>query len=134
MDIEETIKKDFLKKIEKNENGRYRSWEHCYKYFSSTNFSSPNKEFKKKIACLHLGFYLASWGMYRGSSFLLQKDYLVHMPAVELIIKRKNDFQNIDFSKLKDKKLKNKKIEEIITFVKKIKNKYKDSGWRERKS
>ncbi|OMD89873.1 hypothetical protein BSK49_10930 [Paenibacillus odorifer] len=29
-------------------------------------------------ACLHLSFYLASWGMLRGGTFLLQKDYKVH--------------------------------------------------------
>ena len=31
---------------------------------------------------LQLAFYLASWGMYRGSSFLIQKDYRVHIPVV----------------------------------------------------
>ena len=36
---------------------------------------------------LHLAFYLASWGMYRGSSLLLQKDYTVHTPIVEEILK-----------------------------------------------
>ncbi|MEK4877898.1 hypothetical protein [Paenibacillus sp. FSL R5-0908] len=35
-------------------------------------------------ACLHLAFYLASWGMLRGGTFLLQKDYRVH----EYLLKR----------------------------------------------
>ena len=35
---------------------------------------------------LHLAFYLASWGMYRGSSFLLQKDYKVHTPVVRILM------------------------------------------------
>ena len=26
--------------------------------------------------------YLSSWGMYRGSSFLLQKDYKIHKPII----------------------------------------------------
>ena len=34
---------------------------------------------------LHLGFYLASWGMYRGSTGLLQKDYQIHIEAVSII-------------------------------------------------
>lgn len=38
---------------------------------------------------LHLAFYLASWGMYRGSSFLLQKDYKVHIPIVRIIMEEK---------------------------------------------
>ena len=57
---------------------RYKSWEHCYKYFHN------NKESLRKLnvklpeeALLQLGFYLASWGMYRGSAFLLQNDYTV---------------------------------------------------------
>ena len=50
---------------------------------------SKNKDNKNKkdpetidLLCLNLAFYLASWGMYRGSSFLLQKDYRVHKAAV----------------------------------------------------
>jgi hypothetical protein len=37
----------------------------------------------KDAAALQLGFYLASWGMYRGSSFLLQRSYTIHVPVVE---------------------------------------------------
>ena len=40
---------------------------------------------------LHLAFYLASWGMYRGSSFLLQKDYKVLSPVVEEVLKPEYD-------------------------------------------
>lgn len=36
---------------------------------------------------LHLAFYLASWGMYRGSSFLLQYDYTIHTSVVKEILK-----------------------------------------------
>jgi len=116
MDIKETIK-DFFKEIEGDNNHRYKSWEHCYNYFSL-----EDKKINRDIACLHLAFYLASWGMYRGSTFLLQKDYLIHMPAVKLIIKRKNNLQNIDFSRLEDRKAK-----EIIDFAKLIKKQYIDN-------
>lgn len=40
---------------------------------------------------LQLAFYLASWGMYRGSSFLLQKDYKIYIPVVEEVLKSKYD-------------------------------------------
>ncbi len=40
---------------------------------------------------LHLGFYLASWGMYRGSSQLLQNDYKVHIEAVDIL----NDYNHL---------------------------------------
>lgn len=51
--------------------------------------------------CLHLAFYLASWGMYRGSSFLLQKDYRVHYDVLkEILNERYNSLWNIDCEEL----------------------------------
>lgn len=60
------------------DNHRYLSWEHCYKAFG-------NSENSIDYLALHLAFYLASWGMYRGSTTLLKKDYKVHYKVVELI-------------------------------------------------
>jgi hypothetical protein len=34
---------------------------------------------------LHLGFDLASWGMHRGSRFLLQHAYTVHLKAINAV-------------------------------------------------
>ena len=71
-----------------NENGRSRSWEHCYRVFRDARSNpSPDCDYLS----LHLAFYLASWGMYRGSSFLLQKDYKVLVPIVEEILKPEYD-------------------------------------------
>ena len=71
-----------------NENGRSRSWEHCYRVFRDAR-TDPSPDYN--YLSLHLAFYLASWGMYRGSSFLLQKDYKVHTPIVEEILKPEYD-------------------------------------------
>ena len=71
-----------------NENGRSRSWEHCYRVFRDAR-TDPSPDYD--YLSLHLAFYLASWGMYRGSSFLLQKDYKVHTPIVEEILKPEYD-------------------------------------------
>lgn len=62
----------------KSKNHRYKSWEHCYRHFGNIS--------NRDTACLHLAFYLASWGMYRGSSFLLQKDYLFFEPVVNHLL------------------------------------------------
>ena len=71
-----------------NENGRSRSWEHCYRVFRDARTDpSPDCDYLS----LHLAFYLASWGMYRGSSFLLQKDYKVLVPIVEEVLKPEYD-------------------------------------------
>ena len=71
-----------------NQNGRSRSWEHCYRVFRDAR-TDPSPDYD--YLSLHLAFYLASWGMYRGSSFLLQKDYKVLTPIVEKILKPEYD-------------------------------------------
>lgn len=71
-----------------SENGRSRSWEHCYRVFRDAR-TDPSPDYD--YLSLHLAFYLASWGMYRGSSFLLQKDYKVLVSIVEEILKPEYD-------------------------------------------
>lgn len=73
----------YIKDILKNSNCRFLSWEHCYNAFG-------NKKLDDDTLALHLGFYLASWGMYRGSTKLLQRDYQVHVPVVKIIKKYQN--------------------------------------------
>jgi len=68
---------------------RYFSWEHCYKAFL-THRNAKDDPTADYLA-LHLAFYLASWGMYRGSTFLLQKDYKVHIPIAKIIQEKKYD-------------------------------------------
>src|ERR1700754_3443541 len=62
---------------------RYRSWEHCYRFFRARTPAAIIAD--KDAAALQLGFYLASWGLYRGSSFLLQHTYTVHRWVIDLI-------------------------------------------------
>lgn len=63
---------------------RYRSWEHCFGYFHRLK---PAEIANDRVhAALQLGFYLASWGMYRGSSFLLQHAYTIHFGAIDQIV------------------------------------------------
>ena len=71
-----------------DENGRSRSWEHCYRVFRDAR-TDPSPDYD--YLSLHLAFYLASWGTYRGSCFILQKDYKVHTPIVEEILKPEYD-------------------------------------------
>ena len=78
----------FYEDARRDKNGRSRSWEHCYRVFRDARTDpSPDCDYLS----LHLAFYLASWGMYRGSSFLLQKDYKVLVPIVEEILKPEYD-------------------------------------------
>ena len=74
----------FYEEARRDKNGRSRSWEHCYRVFRDARTNpSPDCDYLS----LHLAFYLASWGMYRGSSFLLQMVYKVLVPIVEEILK-----------------------------------------------
>ncbi|MCZ8145838.1 hypothetical protein [Flavobacterium sp.] len=75
----EKIKK-FQAFLNQDPHNRFNSWKHCYMAFENQNLEAD-------YLALHLGFYLASWGMYRGSTGLLQKDYKIHVEAVQLIKK-----------------------------------------------
>lgn len=91
MDVANVMAKaanDFYNELCNDCNGRYRSWEHCYYNFYKARLSD---DVDIDYLSLQLAFYLASWGMYRGSSFLLQKDYKVHIPVVEKILESKYD-------------------------------------------
>ena len=107
---------EFYNDLRSDENGRYRSWEHCYSRFIKAR-SSENVDYD--YLSLHLAFYLASWGMYRGSSFLLQRDYRVHIPVVEELLSQKYDalaaIDCADFRKESNQKL----LQEINLFIEK---------------
>ncbi|WP_435645236.1 hypothetical protein [Butyricicoccus porcorum] len=80
--------KEFYNEINKDTHGRYRSWEYCYyTFYKARTAQTVDVDYLS----LQLAFYLASWGMYRGSSFLLQKDYKIHIPVVEEVLKPRYD-------------------------------------------
>lgn len=88
-DVAVQLIRDYFNATIKDPHGRYMSWQHCYKAFSEHRNVTDEKVID--YLSLHLAFYLASWGMYRGSSFLLQKDYKVHIPVVKVIQEQKYD-------------------------------------------
>ena len=107
-----------------DEHGRYKSWFHCYDQFQK----AKGKKLKKidyDLLTLHLSFYLASWGMYRGSSFLLQHDYLYNKNPVELLF-------NDEYSDLWDKNIEKNKAAELLFgeklgLINKLKDCYKNN-------
>ncbi|WP_028486728.1 hypothetical protein [Thiomicrorhabdus chilensis] len=98
----------FHSQLDGNDNHRYKSWEHCYSYFIQDKTVIDT-------ACLQMAFYLASWGMYRGSSFLLWKDYLIHKEVVAHLIQHKH-LQKLNFIDTTEKEI--KEIFELISWVK----------------
>lgn len=83
--MEATIKKvieKYLSGITSDEFHRYKSWDNCFHAFSISK--------QTEIQVLELAFYLASWGMYRGSGGLLQKNHLIHKGAVDIVFSKTN--------------------------------------------
>ena len=87
-DIKNILESDELKEQRADKNGRYWSWEYCYSAFAQYK-SSMLTDKDIDYLSLHLAFYLASWGMYRGSSKLLQKNYKIHVAAVKELMREK---------------------------------------------
>lgn len=67
-----------------NSDDRYASFDYCFNWFQDHK-NSIAKEDKLETSCLHLMSYLASWGMLRGSSTLLQKSVKFYEPLIRLI-------------------------------------------------
>ncbi len=70
-------------------NARFTSFDYCYNYFQQARKEGRTKLLAEgpqlELSVLQLGFYLASWGMYRGSTALLQHSSKVLIPVIEAI-------------------------------------------------
>ena len=79
---------------------RYASWDHCYNYFRQAyeeqRLNSLTSGEGLQTSCLHLGFYLASWGMYRGKAPLLQQSSFALAPLVEVVASAPSDIWKLD--------------------------------------
>lgn len=74
----------------RNPTSRYASFDYCFNYFQSHRETDRLGGLAEgealQLSCLHLGFYLASWGMLRGSSELLQRSVRAYVPVVETLV------------------------------------------------
>jgi len=68
---------------------RYASFDYCFNYFQEQSDRGLTAELTSQenleMSCLQLGFYLASWGMYRGSTTRLKRSLAYLKPPVEVI-------------------------------------------------
>ncbi len=71
--LERSDIQEFVSRFEERHDpyARYASFDYCYNYFHPSTGNDLLGDMEK--SCLALGFYLASWGMFRGSSFMLEK-------------------------------------------------------------
>lgn len=91
-----TAIEDFLRSVNgqaPQEYRRERSWDFCFNYFQSNPEPTQNME----LSCLQLGYYLASWGMLRGSSYLFRETNARHYrPTIEVIERFNPKMRQID--------------------------------------
>lgn len=113
---------NYMKKS--HDNGRYLSFDHCFRYFNE-NYQTQDDKIKNMMT-LYFYAYMASWGMLR-NSFLLYKDYLFNKPIIELLCKKREALQK-DIKDLKGTS------NLILTVKKDIVNMYKYKNGEEKKN
>lgn len=69
---------------------RYASFDYCFNYFRD-HYEADRVEVladpaTMQTSCVQLGFYLASWGMFRGSTTLLTRSAHCFRPVIEAIV------------------------------------------------
>ena len=86
MDIEANLR-TYLE--QRTPTARYTSFDYCYNHFQLHRERGALSELavgpNLQLSCLQLGFYLASWGMLRASSALLQRSVKHYVPVIEII-------------------------------------------------
>ncbi len=106
------------------------SWRDCYKIFHEKRKVKKERELSEEEyndLCIHLGFYLASWGMFR-NSFLANKYYTIHKNAIEILLKDEYDvLWDISAEDLENH------VEFLEKLVPEIKGSYKESIKTEKK-
>ncbi len=80
--------------------GRYASFDYCFNYFQeqreTSGVTSLVESDQLQTSCLQLGFYLASWGMFRGSAELLSRSAKCFVPVLEAIVDAPPEVWKID--------------------------------------
>jgi hypothetical protein len=83
-----------------NPNERYASFDYCFKWFQQFHeagrvdalVDSTNRQ----ASCMQLGFYLASWGMYRGSTALHKRSAYHLLPVLDAIVSMPDEVWALD--------------------------------------
>jgi len=88
---------------------RYASFDYCFNYFQQfredKTLLNMADEANMELSCLHLSFYLASWGMFRGSSFLLEKSFKFFEPLIRTISSMDENIWNVDADEYTDQNI-----------------------------
>lgn len=94
-------------------NSRDASFDYCFNYFINKE-NIVNNDLEK--SCLMIGFYLASWGMFR-NSFLLGKSSRHYEPLIRFIADAPKEYWSIDINNYQENI---SEIQDIYTNVKRL--------------
>lgn len=119
MIFEVTSKYHKLSMLDKHH--RFKSWEHCFNFFYN-NYKAIDDDTTIDHGCLHLAFYLASFGMLRGGSFLLQKDYRIHEYFLKDVVR--NPQYHKYFDSKSQRSINKMSVEGIDTLINETSNAY----------
>ncbi|WP_324273746.1 hypothetical protein [Blastococcus brunescens] len=79
---------------------RYSSFDYCFNWFQGHREEGRLAELTEpaalQVTCLHLGFYLASWGMYRGGAQLLRHSAKSLEPVVRAVVEAPQEIWDVD--------------------------------------
>lgn len=79
-----------------------RAWDICHSEFYKAVKKDDYRDTDN--LALHLGMYLANWGMYRGSAFVRNYNYREYIPVIKTILDKKyGDLLDIDMTNYLDK-------------------------------
>ena len=122
-EFEDNVRR-FADKVDSTD--RYASFDYCFNYFQRHR-QDPEALLGKnlELSCNQLGFYLASWGMLRGSTFLLQRSVRHFVPLVELIATAPKELWELDVHKYDSAGL-----TLLMEWVAKIREALHPEGWR----
>lgn len=101
---------------------RYASFDYCFNHFQAARDANQLDSLVDGdglvLSCLHLGFYLASWGMMRGSGELLQRSVQQMVPVVRTIAAEPASTWTIDIPDYASR------ADEVIALGKRIRSAY----------
>jgi hypothetical protein len=103
VDIAENVNKYFG---DRSPVERAASFDYCFNYFQGfracDEINALASPLNIEVSCLHLGYYLASWGMLRGSTVLHTKSYRFFIPVIRAIAREPDAVWEIDVDKYTD--------------------------------
>ena len=112
-------------RTDRDARNRYASFDYCFNHFQEAREAGDTSRLadddRRQSSCLQLGFYLASWGMLRGSSGLLWRSSAGLAPVLKQIASEPGSIWDLDAHSDAD---------ELYDLSRRVRAGFKDAGVR----